>query len=181
MNFGYSRINWLSGCASLISAILNYGRRIISKEVFSPRHFGYIVKKYGVTSTFGSVQNILQMYRSPDFNPEDFSTVFDFFSGGERIPAGVRNFLLANLPKGSLKVGYGCTEVAVVVKFVKEIESKDNIAGGVIDNCQCKILDFGSRRALGPNEVGEVLVKTEFSFSVSFVSDRISEISGESK
>ena len=174
MIFSFSTLNWITGLGCLFFPLLNLGARIITKAPFSPKTYGYILKKYKVTSTLIASRSAIVMFKSADFNPDDFSAIKEMICGGERLPSTVRNFLVPLLPKTCFTPVLGISEMNTVSSFIKDVDlSKisDNIVGGVRENGHCKIVDVDTREALGPNKVGEILLKTEFMFSVSFDGD----------
>lgn len=155
---------------SLFFPLFQKGLRIISTEGFSHKHYGYMVKKYGVTATFSSIGTVIGMYKSPDFSPKDFSSIKEFIAGGERVPVAIRHYFEKQLPQGTFAVVYGSTEAGCISAFLRNVDLKaitDNNVGGVKENYQLKVVDFETRKPLGPNEVGEICVKAEFPIAVS--------------
>jgi acyl-CoA synthetase (AMP-forming)/AMP-acid ligase II len=159
----------LTGVFALLSPLLINGQRIITKEKFSPRGFGRIVRTYKVTSTVVSVEHCSMLTKSPDFNSEDYESMVQFFCGGERVPCNVREFLRSNLKPGIFGVGYGSTETGFLAQFDQNFETSkinDNVIGPVRKNGSCRIVDIKTKTRLGPNEVGEIYAKTETMFKV---------------
>lgn len=170
--FSYSSISWLSGIFTLIFGILNNATRIITTEKFSPKSFGTIVKKYQVTTSIISVELAVAMQASEDFNSSDFQSIKDVLCGGERVPSLTREFMKSHLPRGSFSVAYGSTESGLVSKNDELFDSSKisgNIVGKPNTNAHLKIVDISSRKPLGLNQVGEVLTKSETTFSVSIL------------
>ena len=156
---------------TLLVAVLNNGLRITSKENFTTKHFGNMVKKYGVTFTISSVQLSSIMMTSPDFNRRDFITMKNYMCGGERIPHNLRESLKSRMNPGCFGVAYGSTESGFLTRIDRDADTssvKDNIVGKLIDNAMCKIVDVTSKKEMGPNQVGKVFVKTDTMLSVSF-------------
>lgn len=154
----------------LFYSILNCGSRIVTRQKFSPKNYGRIVNKYQVTNSMTSTENATVIYKSEDFNKEDFSSMKEFICGGERVPQAVRNHLTSKMPKGSCAVLYGSTEAGIFTTFLKHLNLsgvRDNIVGQVRENAQCKVVDISTRKALGHREVGEILVISEAHFNVS--------------
>jgi acyl-coenzyme A synthetase/AMP-(fatty) acid ligase len=167
--FACTNLSWISGIFALLSPFLNSGQRIITKEKFSPKGFGRIVRTYKVTSTAVSVEHCSMLMKSSDFNPEDYEAMVHFLCGGERVPCNVREFLRSNLKPGCFGIVYGSTESAFIAQFDREIETSnaiDNVIGPLIGNSNCTIIDVKTKARLGPNEVGEIYAKTETMFKV---------------
>jgi acyl-CoA synthetase (AMP-forming)/AMP-acid ligase II len=159
----------LSGVAALFFPFFNNGLRVITKAKFNPNHFGRISRNYKVTATICSVESSSLLLKSPDFNPEDFSSMREFLCGGERVPCNVREFLKSRLPRGCFGVAYGTTESGIITNFDREADTsgmKDNVVGNIRSNVKCMITDIDTKEALGINQVGEIRVKTETMFSV---------------
>lgn len=156
------------GLAALFFPILNLGTRIITKHYFTPKHLGYMVKKYGVTQTFMSASAAAALYKSSDFNSSDYKTLQEFICGGERISRSIRKYLSKKLPKGSFGMVYGTTETSVITYFRENDEHVgDEPIGRLKKNLECRICDLSSGESLGLNEVGEILVSSETNFTVS--------------
>lgn len=168
--FTYSTISWFTGFAALLFTTLNNGIRIASKEKFNPKHFSEIVKKHKVTTSIISVENGTLLFRSPDFNSEDFLSTKEFLCGGERVPCNVREFLKSKLPQESFGVIYGATETGVVATSNTVSDTKnisDNIVGDLRPNVMVKVFDLLFGKLLEANQVGEILIKSEMTFKVS--------------
>lgn len=169
--FNYSKISWITGIMTLLTTVLNNGLRITSKENFTAKHFGSMVKKYGVTFTISSAYFSSILMTSPDFTREDFMTMKHFMIGGERIPYNLRESIKSRMNPGCFYVAYGSTESALLTRTDCKADTssvKDNIVGKLIENAMCKIVSITSEKVLGPNQVGRVFVKTDTMLSVTF-------------
>jgi|SRR5690349_1229740 len=168
--FTYSTISWVTGIMALLFPLLNSQLRIITKATFSPRHLGYIVKKYSVTTVINSTTNTTLMLNSPDCNENDFLSMKEFLCGGERVPKLVSDFVKSKLPKGAFSPVYGASELGAITIPLGNVDiSKiiDNVVGYLHENGESRIVDIESRKALGPNENGEILIRSPTIFSVS--------------
>jgi acyl-coenzyme A synthetase/AMP-(fatty) acid ligase len=167
--FNYSNLSWLSGVISLVYIILNNGLRVVSKQKFTPKHFGYMIKSYGATATISSVEFSAMLMKSEDFHAEDYASMKDFMVGGERISHSLREFLRSNLSPGVFGVAYGSTECGLLTHLDRtEDISKvvDNIVGKVHENSACRIIDINTNEPLGVKQVGEIIAQTEMMFTV---------------
>lgn len=170
--FTYSTLSWISGIISLVFPLLNSELRIVSKEPFSPKHFAFIVKKYSVTTTMTSTEHVTRL-NSPEFKAADFVSMTDFICGGERLPKLDREFLISKLPKGCFAVVYGTSECGMISTSERDIDTskiKDNVLGRPGENVEVRIVDINSRKSLGVNENGEVLIRAPTMFCVSLTS-----------
>lgn len=170
VSFTYSSIGWYTGFLVLFYSILNRGCRVVTRQKFSPKNFGRIVKQYKVTNTIFSTESATLLYQSADFNEDDFKSVRECNCGGERVPQSIRRHMTAKLPKGSFAVVYGATETGIYTNFMKNVDLtgiRGSIVGKVRENVQCKVVDISSRKPLGHREIGEFLVIPESHFNVS--------------
>lgn len=109
------------------------------------------------------------MIKSADFNPQDYDSMKYFLFGGERLPHTYREYLRLNLKPGVFGVANGATECGMVTEFDQARDTSeitDNIVGKLRENAMCKIIDVKTGETLGPNQLGEIFVKTETMFSV---------------
>lgn len=173
MAFSYSKLGIFSGLAIFLVSFLNNGTRIITKDEFAPESFGKLIRKHKITTSIVSVGNFISMCYSPKFRKNDFESIREIICGGEKVPSNVRKFWISNLSNGVLSVLYGATEVGIVSCCDQMIynlsATTDNIVGKLRTNVQCKIVDVSTKKALGVNEAGEILFKTDSMFSVSFL------------
>lgn len=169
--FTYSGINWVSGIFSLMFTLQVNGVRVITNEPFSPKGFGQIVKKHKVTTTFTTTENDIATLNSPDFDPASFVSMKEYLSGGERIPTVVKEFLRSKLPPKCFGAAYGSTECGAMATYDPDSDTS-GVEGSVVgiprSFVHIKIVDTASRKALGVNEQGELLIKTQMIFNVSF-------------
>ena len=141
----------------------------MSKEKFSPEQFGRIVRTYKVTSSLCFVEQASSLLKSASFNPEDFNSMKQLLIGGERVPSTLRELMKSKLKPGCFGVAIGATEINMMARYDREADTsaiKGNVVGKLIDNAMAKIVDFNSKKQLGPNEVGEIHLKTESMFTV---------------
>lgn len=149
--------------------LLHNGSRIITNDHFSPQKFGRLVREYKITHSITSVEQATALWSSTDFDAADFFSLREFFCGGERVPADVREFLKAQLPENSFSVVYGATECGVLATYDRNLDTsgiEDNVVGVVKPHVEIKIVDISTRRALGVNEPGEIISKSAMCFKV---------------
>jgi acyl-coenzyme A synthetase/AMP-(fatty) acid ligase len=167
--FNYSNLSWLSGVISLIYIVLNNGLRVVSKQKFTPKHFGHMIRSYGATATISSVEFSAMMMKSEDFLAEDYASMKDFMVGGERISHSLREFLKSSMSPGVFGVAYGSTECGLLTHFDRSKDTTkvvDNIVGKLRENSVCRIIDINTSEPLGVKEVGEIIAQTEMMFTV---------------
>lgn len=169
--FVYSNLSGIAGVSALFFALFFNRTRIVSKELFSPKQFGRIVRSYKVTHGLCLVEQASNLLQSSCFNPEDFDTMKQLLVGGERVPSTLRELLKSQFKPGCFGVAIGATEINMMARYNREADTsgiKGNVVGNLINNAMGKIIDFNSKSQLGPNEVGEIYLKTESMFTVWF-------------
>lgn len=121
-----------------------------------------------MTTTLASTDAVTAMFKSPDISPEDFITMREFMTGGERVPTKVRQFWESILPKGCFGVVYGTSELGIISRYDRGLDTSrysDNVVGKLIPNMHCKVIDLVSRKALGPNKAGEIMMMSSPRFT----------------
>ena len=112
-----------------------------------------------ITVMFGVPAIYLFLSQHPRFAQADFSRVRSWACGGAPIP---RSLLEQYLAKGiTICFGFGMTETGPTVFLTDETTARSKIGtvGRPVTYALTKVVDVATRRALGPNERGELLIK----------------------
>lgn len=105
----------------------------------------------GVPSMYGA------LLRSKEAGPEDFARVYALISGGEPLPAGVRDGFARRF-QVPLYEGYGLTETAAVVALNTPKAHRPGSVGKPLPGVQVRISD-DEGNALPPGQAGEIGLK----------------------
>jgi len=112
-----------------------------------------------VSVMFGVPAIYLFLSQQPGFAGADFSRVRSWACGGAPIP---KSLLKQYLAKGvTICFGFGMTETGPTVFLTDEETARGKIGtvGRPVTYMLTKVVDVATRRALGPNERGELLIK----------------------
>ncbi len=122
----------ISGCRLLLAA---------PGEHRDPHRIAQLVQEYGVT-TLHFVPPLLQLFVDEPLSAECHS-LRRVFSGGEALPAELRNRLLEQLPNAQLHNRYGPTETAINVTHwqCSVDDGERSPIGRPLGNVLCRVLD----------------------------------------
>ncbi|MCY7261992.1 non-ribosomal peptide synthetase [Pseudomonas protegens] len=122
----------ISGCRLLLAA---------PGEHRDPHRIAQLVQEYGVT-TLHFVPPLLQLFVDEPLSAE-CQSLRRVFSGGEALPAELRNRLLEQLPSAQLHNRYGPTETAInVTHWQCSVEDGERSPiGRPLGNVLCRVLD----------------------------------------
>ncbi len=122
----------ITGCRLLIAA---------PGEHRDPHRIAQLVQEYGVT-TLHFVPPLLQLFVDEPLSAECHS-LRRVFSGGEALPAELRNRLLQQLPNAQLHNRYGPTETAINVTHwqCSVDDGERSPIGRPLGNVVCRVLD----------------------------------------
>lgn len=150
-------LHWLSGVKALLVSLVSAAPRIVSRQAFSPRLFVDIVQQHKVTACFSSSWEFHTLFSSPLPTSEALSSIQIFVIAGGWVSSVVMRTAKQILESALFFVSYGTTETDIVTVAMNP--DKENHVGAIVPGRMVKIInEQGS--ALGPNELGEVLIKT---------------------
>lgn len=102
---------------------------------------------------------INRLLKSNAMKKHDLSSLEEVICGGSTLAAASRLAFSENLPNTVLTIGYGMTEVGTIISC-QVPGSKLGSSGRIYDGAQVKVINPTTGRVLGPNEEGELLLKT---------------------
>lgn len=152
------------GIMSFLFCIFNNGTRITTKKSFSPKAFGEIIRKLKVTNAIISSSDAIELSNSTDFKSSEYLSLKEVLCVGGKLSVSTTNFLDEHLPHGSFHTTYKLTELCVVASNNDHSDTID--VGCLRPNVKCKILNE-SGEALDVDQIGEIVLKSEFIFAVS--------------
>ncbi|CAD7089736.1 unnamed protein product [Hermetia illucens] len=158
----FSSLYWLSGVLSLIVGTIRGLTRIITSQPFTPELMLGLIERYRVTSIITPPSQLALMLQCPNIKTRDLSSLRDYHCGGSLVSPALCGEMEEYLPNGRISVVYGSTEIGGAVSTNMN-PFKSGSVGKLVDNVQVKIVD-DKGTALGPNENGEICVKTVYKF-----------------
>jgi long-chain acyl-CoA synthetase len=145
------------GMTAMMLAPIQLGSTIIYMARFSAVGALNAVKQHGVSLMFGVPSMLAAIAHLKSATAEDFKSIYAIISGGEPLPAQVRQTFLDRF---NLKLyeGYGLTETSPAVTFNVPWDYRNGSVGKPLPGVEIKIADDnGSAQPTG--ETGEVWLR----------------------
>ncbi|XP_053599089.1 uncharacterized protein LOC103579793 isoform X1 [Microplitis demolitor] len=155
----FSSLCWISGVLTTIRSIIYKATMIVSHNLSEEEACKYI-EKYKITRlTMGtSVAN--RFSKTEQVWKYDVSSVTLVLCGGGILKNEVIEFLCALFRNAAIYPSYGSTECGIVV--VGKVKSdKLTSCGKTIPNIESKVVDPETNKILGPNETGELWIRSQ--------------------
>lgn len=159
----FSTVYWFSGILTLLLGTLQGATRLITTESFSPELSLRIIDKYKVTSIFSAVHQAVLTLKCAAIDATDLSSVKRWFAGGSTISIETTRALKKYVPKATVLVGYGMSELfgGIAANFSG---GENDSVGSLVGGARVKIVDEdGNRLSVGQD--GEVCVKKYYNFA----------------
>ncbi|XP_073838508.1 probable 4-coumarate--CoA ligase 1 [Musca autumnalis] len=154
----FSTLYWMSGIVSLVHGTIGGAKRIISSKPFNVDDFFDMVQRYQVNVTIGPPSQIALAVSSDKISTCDFSSLHACLIGGSAVSYSLIEKFRKYATNVKCMVGYGCTEAGGASMAVCV---PNNTVGFLYPNVEVKIVDDDGN-ALGPNESGELWIRTPF-------------------
>jgi acyl-CoA synthetase (AMP-forming)/AMP-acid ligase II len=143
---------------------LNFGLAQGARSVLIPRfefvQFLQLVQNHRVTHAFLVPPIVLALAKQPVVDDYDLSSLKTIHCGAAPLSVEIARACATRL--GCLvKQGYGMTETGATHWAPDDIDpSKIGTVGPCTPNTECKVIDVVTGKELGPNQQGELLVRT---------------------
>ncbi|XP_029664069.1 4-coumarate--CoA ligase 1-like isoform X2 [Formica exsecta] len=154
----FSSLYWISGVMMNFKAIAQ-GAKVIIYPEFDEEMTCLLIKKYKVTFIFLSTSMISRFLRAGYVNKYPLSSLKVIVYGGAAMKPKTQEDIKRILPHVHMIQGYGMTELGGIATMQLP-NHKNGSCGTVIQNVQIKIVDPENGKVLGPNQSGEVWIKT---------------------
>lgn len=145
------------GMTAMMLAPMQLGAPIIYLARFSPMAALQAIRKHQASILFGVPSMFAALLRMESAAPEDFRQMWAIISGGEPLPASVREGWKQRFGV-PLMEGYGLTETSPVVSLNTPTANRPGSVGKPVPTCEVKIADENGR-ALPAGESGEVWLR----------------------
>ncbi|XP_017893188.1 4-coumarate--CoA ligase 1-like [Ceratina calcarata] len=154
----FSSLYWVSGSLLSLKSITSYSKKIIAPD-FDEKTACELIEKFQVSWLMLSTSMSNRLVRYNHLHEYNLSSLKTLLTGGAILTKESEELMRKNLPNTRIIQAYGMTELCGLVL----IQLPDTVSGscGVIStNCQAKIVDPGTGNVLGPNQPGELCVKS---------------------
>ncbi|KAG5877740.1 hypothetical protein JTB14_005975 [Gonioctena quinquepunctata] len=165
----YASLYWISTVLLLTIMIYEGGARVLCLE-FDPEEVWLLLAKYRVTLLFVSPPYAIDMVKVGRPKGLDITSLQLFLTGGAPMPENITLKLRNLLPETIVLQAYGQTEVAGPLTLFKVNDLKESLysqykpksVGVAVGGIKFKIVHLDTGKLCGPNEQGELRVKTKF-------------------
>jgi len=145
------------GMTAMMLAPIQLGATIVYMARFSAVGALKAIREHKVSLMFGVPSMYAAMARLKDAKPEDFTSIYAMISGGEPLPAALREGFKQRFG-ASIYEGYGLTETSPVVTLNVPHSSRPGSVGKRVPGAEVKITDDNGN-ALSGEQIGEIWLK----------------------
>ena len=145
------------GMTAMMLAPIQLGATIVYMARFSPAGTLGAIREHAISLLGGVPSMFAAMLRLKDGSPEDFKSIYGIISGGEPLPAALREAFEARFGV-TLYEAYGMTETSLAIALNTPQMHKRGSVGKPIPGMQVKIVDENGN-ALSAEQSGEIWVK----------------------
>ncbi|KAF2897924.1 hypothetical protein ILUMI_08251 [Ignelater luminosus] len=164
----YSSPYWISSIVMLAITILTSTCRLVLPK-FEIEDFWYLLDKYKVSAMLLSPTQLATVCNNKKPENIDTSNLKLLYAGGSTIYKEQLDRMKQFLPTTIVATGYGQTELGGgCLSFglseidIKSLNQKPTSCGKPLSGFIYKIVDLETEEPLGPNQKGELRIKTEF-------------------
>lgn len=161
--FLFQNLSWVTSVFFLLAGTLYGGKRVITSKLMDADVMIDICNRYQVTTGLAPPVLITALLQDKKLKP--FESMEVFISGGVAVSKDICKAIRKFLPNGDIYAVYGMTEADFVTDSFNS--QRDGSAGKPSLNNQIKIID-DDEKSLGPNEQGEICIKSRVIFSGYF-------------
>ncbi|MGA2109089.1 MAG: AMP-binding protein [Syntrophorhabdales bacterium] len=149
------------GQVTLMGAPLVSGGQVVILSRFEPKVAAQAIERYKVTYWVAATPMIIGLLSLPDVKRYDFSSFRNITTGGAPIPVELQRELAVAAPRAVITEGYGLSETIVQGGAVTPMyQHRPGYVGVPGPGSDIKIVDRETGTELGPNEEGEIIIKS---------------------
>jgi long-chain acyl-CoA synthetase len=145
------------GMTATMLAPIQLGATSIYITRFSPVACLHAIRKHNASIMFGVPSMYAAMLRLESATPDDFKEMFAFLSGGEPLPAAIRERFEKRFGQPILE-GYGLTETSPVVSLNTPRSHRAGSVGQLVPGAEARIVD-DEGRPVEPEQTGEIWLR----------------------
>ncbi|XP_014225792.1 4-coumarate--CoA ligase 1-like [Trichogramma pretiosum] len=156
----YSSLYWISGTLCMLQTILACATRVVHAN-FDPEETCKVIEKYNVNWFFIPPSLITYWCKSNVLSKYKMQSLKSLMTGGAKLSKEIIVSLKRDLqPHVQFSQGYGMTEIGGIASIQSQSCQSIESVGFVAPNMQIKIIDIDTAEILGPNQQGELCIKT---------------------
>ncbi|MGH7179293.1 MAG: class I adenylate-forming enzyme family protein [Tepidisphaeraceae bacterium] len=145
------------GMTAMMLAPIQLGATIVYTARFSPVAAVKAIREHGVSLMFGVPSMFATIAHLKHAGPDDFKSIYALISGGEPLPAALREQFQQRFGVGIFE-GYGLTETSPVVTLNTPREHRTASVGKPLRGVEVRITDE-TGQPLPSGQTGEIWVK----------------------
>lgn len=145
------------GLHAMMLSPIQLGATIVYMARFSPVGALNAIKQHGISLVLAVPSMYAAILRLKDVRVEDFKTIYAMISGGEPLPAVVREGFLARFGVPLLEA-YGMTETSLGIALNTPASHRPGSVGKPVPGAQIRIVDDAGQ-VVPEGQVGEICVK----------------------
>ncbi|OXU19080.1 hypothetical protein TSAR_014622, partial [Trichomalopsis sarcophagae] len=153
----YSSLMWISGVALTFNFLLT-GSTVIVHENFNPRETFKIIEEYEINWTFLSPLALTRCYKENILSDYKLLSLKTILTGSAPLNSTVYRAFKDRYPHVTILFTYGLSELGSLATC--NLGQSINSIGFIKPNRQLKVVDVTTRKPLGPNEEGELCLKS---------------------
>ncbi|XP_063821991.1 uncharacterized protein LOC135071999 [Ostrinia nubilalis] len=147
------------GIMTLTDALM-LGKTVVFLRRFDESLYLQVIEKYKVGELLIAPPVLIILSKSPRISKYDLSSVVLIHSGGAPLDSDVITLVKSKFPNlRNVTQGYGMTETTGSITRELDSAPKQGSVGFISEGIIVKVVDVETRKALGPNERGEICVK----------------------
>ncbi|XP_067211658.1 uncharacterized protein [Linepithema humile] len=155
----FSSLYWISGVLLNVKSITQSAKVIIYPE-FDEEMTCKLIEKYEIVMLFLSTSMINRFLRAGYVKKYSLPSLRIIFGGGAILKPKSQEELRRLLPHVEILQAYGLTEVGGMA-VMQNPNHKNGSCGTVASNVQVKIVDPKSGKVVGPNQSGEIWIRSK--------------------
>jgi len=148
------------GMQVVLNLALWRGATLVTMPKFELEPFLATLQRHRITRAFVVPPLVLALARHPAVGGYDLSSVRAMMSGAAPLDAELETACARRVGCGFIQ-GYGLTEASPVTHANSDEPGrcKPGTVGELLPNTECRIVDTGTGKELGPDEDGELLIR----------------------
>ncbi|XP_011632279.1 4-coumarate--CoA ligase-like 7 [Pogonomyrmex barbatus] len=154
----FSPLSWMSGIMMNMYAIVHNAKVILYPE-FDEDMTCRLIEKYEIRTLLLSTSMTNRFVKGNHIKNYSLLSLKNILVTGAILTPKMQQDLRNMLPHVGICQGYGMTEICFFATFQLP-NHKNGSSGTVVDNMQMKIVDPESEKVLGPNQSGEIWLKS---------------------
>ncbi|XP_076649556.1 uncharacterized protein LOC143357160 [Halictus rubicundus] len=155
----FSPLSWISGVICTLKVLASHGKKIIGSN-FEPQIACELIEKHKITWLILSTSMANRLVRYKDLRNYDLSSLKCLLVAGAMLKPESQAMMKKHLSHAIVLQAFGMTELGGVATAQKPSHSIGS-CGTVSINYEFKIIDLQSGEALGPDQQGELYLRSE--------------------